>query len=310
MSAPTLDELAERYTIEAAWRDLNLAGEPLRVCKSPFREDRNPSFSIFDNGRRWRDFASDEAGRVFDFVAKALACDFAEAVRWIEQRLGIDSASDAMPARAVQHTKPDAHTVKTEAAPEYRMSKEELAQAVAMAARLAEDCELCERIAKARGWTAETVRNLAHEPCLGWNDEHGALAFIFDSGVKLRRREPNGERRIWWHIGKPSLWRACLLRGIQNDADKSRTVVVCEGETDAITAIDDGCEDDGKTHVVALPSASTFAAGWLPLFAGQGVILALDDDKAGHAATERVARMLEGTAASVRTLNFKKLMTK
>lgn len=310
MTAPTLDELAERYTIEAAWRDLNLAGEPSRVCKSPFRQDRNPSFSIFDNGRRWRDFASDEAGRVFDFVAKALACDFAEAVRWIEQRLGIDPAHGVTPARAVPSAKPDVAAVKAEAVPEYRMNKDELAQAVAMATRLADDGALCARVAGARGWSSETVRKLAQEPCLGWNDEHAALAFLFDSGVKLRRREPDGERRIWWHIGKPSLWRACALRGIQNQADNPHTVIVAEGETDAITALDDGCEEDGKTHVVALPSASTFAAGWLPLFAGRRVILALDDDKAGHAATARVARMLDGTAASVRTLNFQKLMTK
>ena len=92
-----MNELAtikQRYSIPVAWRDLDLPGEPKKVCRSPFPgEHRNgdvsPSFSIFDEGRRWKDFATGEGGDVFDLVAKARGCITAEAIRWVKDRLGL-----------------------------------------------------------------------------------------------------------------------------------------------------------------------------------------------------------------------------
>ena len=89
-----LPDLKIRYSIPVAWRDLGLPGEPKKVCRSPFpgehrHGDANPSFSIFDEGRRWKDFATGEAGDVFDLVAKARGCDVAGAIRFVEGRLGL-----------------------------------------------------------------------------------------------------------------------------------------------------------------------------------------------------------------------------
>src|SRR5262249_56699128 len=63
-------------------------------------------------------------------------------------------------------------------------------------------------LAKSRGWRTETVTELAWEPSLGWHD--GKLAFLYESGCKLRWRE-NGERVIRWAFGKPWLWRGGYL---------------------------------------------------------------------------------------------------
>lgn len=84
-----MSDLKLRYTIRDAWRDLNLPGAPAKTCRSPLREDRNPSFSVFDDGRRFHDFASGERGDVFDLVAKVRGCDIAAAIKFIEERLGI-----------------------------------------------------------------------------------------------------------------------------------------------------------------------------------------------------------------------------
>jgi hypothetical protein len=56
---------------------------------SPFREDRSPSFSVFEDGTRWKDHATGEGGDVFDFIAKARGCNTASAIRFVEERLGI-----------------------------------------------------------------------------------------------------------------------------------------------------------------------------------------------------------------------------
>ena len=89
-----LDTLKVRYWIPDPWGDLGFPGEPRASCRSPWPNehahgDANPSFSVFDEGRRWKDFATGEGGDVFDLVAKARGCDIAGAIRFAEERLGI-----------------------------------------------------------------------------------------------------------------------------------------------------------------------------------------------------------------------------
>ena len=46
----------EQYTVLDAWRMLGLPGEPtLGTNISPLREERRPSFSIYDGGRKFKD---------------------------------------------------------------------------------------------------------------------------------------------------------------------------------------------------------------------------------------------------------------
>ena len=160
--------------------------------------------------------------------------------------------------------------------------------------RYEHDVALCERIARSRNWRAETIVDLAHEPSLGW--DAGKLAFLYESGVKLRWRE-NGERVIRWAFGRPWLWRGGFLWG-------RSTIYICEGETDAISLIDAGIESDGMTLVVAIPSATTFNEEWAGLFKGKNVILALDGDKAGIDATAKIAALLRPVVSSLGQVNW------
>jgi hypothetical protein len=89
-----LRELKAAYRIPAAWRDLGLPGEPGKTCRAPFpgghkHGDASPSFSVFADGTRWKDFATGESGTVLDLIAKARGCDVAEAIRFVQDRLGI-----------------------------------------------------------------------------------------------------------------------------------------------------------------------------------------------------------------------------
>jgi hypothetical protein len=63
----------ERLRISDLWVMLDLPGRPAKSCRSPFREDRNASFSVYHEGRRWKDHATGEGGDEVDFVASA--CD-------------------------------------------------------------------------------------------------------------------------------------------------------------------------------------------------------------------------------------------
>jgi hypothetical protein len=86
---PSLDDIKARYRIDDAWRDLGLTGTPSKSCRSPFRDETNPSFSVFSDGGRFHDFATGASGTVIDFVGLALNTDTKGAIRWIEGRLGV-----------------------------------------------------------------------------------------------------------------------------------------------------------------------------------------------------------------------------
>jgi DNA primase len=68
----SLEEAKDRLTIPILWARLSLPGKSGESCRSPFREDRKPSFSVYDNGKRWKDHATGEGGDAADFLAHAL----------------------------------------------------------------------------------------------------------------------------------------------------------------------------------------------------------------------------------------------
>jgi hypothetical protein len=65
-----IEEAKAGFTIPVLWRLFNLRGDPGSPCRSPFREDRSPSFSVCYEGRGWRDHATAEAGGAVEFLAK------------------------------------------------------------------------------------------------------------------------------------------------------------------------------------------------------------------------------------------------
>jgi hypothetical protein len=83
-----LGRMKAEYPLTRAWRDLGLSGEPGPCVCSPLRPDRSPSFSVFDNGQRFKDFATGESGDVFDFVARVRNCSVASAIAFVRDRVG------------------------------------------------------------------------------------------------------------------------------------------------------------------------------------------------------------------------------
>ena len=88
MSAPDLADIKARLPTPEAWKLLALPGEPGRCVPSHFRPDKNPSFSIFEDGQRWKDHATGARGDVLDFIAAARRCSVAEAIRWAREHGG------------------------------------------------------------------------------------------------------------------------------------------------------------------------------------------------------------------------------
>ena len=83
------------YTILDLWRMLGLPGEPkLGMNFSPLREERRPSFSIYDGGRKFKDHGgAGDQGDVIAFVQAATGWTHAEIRDYFMERLGIDHTS-------------------------------------------------------------------------------------------------------------------------------------------------------------------------------------------------------------------------
>ena len=240
------------------------------------------------------DFATGDSGdNLVELYAQAKRCEFREALRACAEWLGVTVTPGTKPTAAAST---DAIT-QSGRFPEDSdlMSNAECRQAVHMVSVLRDDLALCQRIANARGWRVDTIQRLTHEPSLGWHD--GKLAFVYETGVKVRWRE-KGERVIRWAFGRPWIWRAPQLL-------ISDTVYLCEGETDAISLIDAGLEDQHATGVVAIPSASGFDARWVQSFRSKEVILVLDADKAGTEATAKISSLLRGCVRSLKQLDWR-----
>jgi hypothetical protein len=286
----------QRLPLPALMHQLGLDDHAKKSAKCPFHEDQRNSFSVHKNGSgefRFKCFAGCGEGDEITFLEKHKGISNKEATKLFLEMAGVirTSSNVSKPFGWQRVNQPRLVTSQTE---DDFLSKEECLRAIEMAVTLREKPNLCERIARGRGWKPETIRSLSLEPSLGWHE--GKLVFIYESGVKLRWRQ-HGERIVRWAFGKVWLWRGSLI-------DTATTIYLCEGETDAISLVDAGLESDGRTVAIALPSATTFHERWANLFLGKEVILAFDADKAGQEATHRVSRLLHPHAASLKRLNW------
>ena len=81
----TIQEAKAQLDIRAISAIIFPQWKPEVSCKCPWREDRNPSFSVFGNWQKWKDHATGEQGDSLDFLAKGLKIPAKEAVmRFLE----------------------------------------------------------------------------------------------------------------------------------------------------------------------------------------------------------------------------------
>jgi hypothetical protein len=247
----------------------------------------------------WSDFATGDSGsNLLELYIQKRRVNFAEAVRDCSEWLGVPVNPDEC-HRISKGKQPRTSAAKgIDPGEIYQPTEFECTRVMSMIAALRDDRDLCQRVAEIRGWNAGTIRSLALQGYLGWEDAE--LCFIYDCGVKVRTWGSD-ERSFRWEFGKPWLWRGSYLNWAQE-------VYLCEGETDAIALIDAGLEEqDEKAVAIALPSASTFKPEWAQPFQGKDVVVALDGDAAGARATARVSELLKPVVRSLTRVQWEGL---
>jgi hypothetical protein len=214
--------------IPELWRLCGFEGNPSACCQSPFRADRKPSFSVYADGLRWKDFASGEEGDAIDFLGKARDLENGRAVReFLALALVRGSVSRVVsepPFNRVEERRPD-------------LSRFRLGSAVEI-----------EAVAKSRGIDPRAICLAQEMGCLLFGSVYGLPSWILTdvSGrcAEARRidRLPypadttKAERKAHSLIGSPKSWPVgCLISSQYRNP--GNTIALVEGGPDYLAIL-------------------------------------------------------------------------
>ena len=288
-------EARDRYTVADAWRLLRLPGEPKASCRSPFRLEKHPSFSIFADGRAWKDHADGQGGDVIEFVRVALGGDYRDAREWFMERLGIDRPPRGPAAAPVRPVEPAAGRPGTKyPAPLVEGSQTTWAH-----------------LASTRRLPLPAVRFAVDVGLLRFCEVAGVACYVVrdpgDRAAEIRRVDGGlfaCGSKVFPLRGVAKTWPVGV--GFLEGAPADVAAFLCEGASDFLAAV--------ALHLRWLRDGG--AARWLPvavlgasvrkldpaaaeLLAGRRVRLCFDADAPGREAAEHWAELLSGLGCRV-----------
>jgi hypothetical protein len=174
-----IEEAKRRLPLPELIQRLGLGDHAKKSARCPFHEDKHNSFSVWQKDGAWffKCHVCCGAGDEINFLEVHKHLSRSDATKLFLEMAGSNGSSP----RVNRKERPLTAQFGTDL-----LAVEDCRRAVAMAVTLRDDPKLCERIATVRGWKPETIRDLTVGPHLGWHE--GKLAFIYETGVKLRWR--------------------------------------------------------------------------------------------------------------------------
>jgi hypothetical protein len=285
----TIEEIKSRLSIPEAARLLGLDWKPGKSCASPFRPDKKPSFSVFQEGQRFRDHANGDSGTVIDFIQMALNLPLKEAIRWARERCGGAVLPVPIAPRHAATQKPS--ETKAGKCPKLRTARAGELEALALL----------------RGFTMDTLAEAQGRGLLAFADVWGLVAWcVCDPGGRIAEgRRLDG---LPWAAYGSMPARKCHAWGGHKswpvnleEAAQCGKLALVEGGPDALAALEiirrEGAE--GVDVVALLGAANTrLDAAALPLFRGKVIRLFPHADEAGNRAAREWARALREAGAA------------
>lgn len=288
------DDVKACYTIPDAWHDLNLSSEPKKSCRCPWREDRNPSFSVHDDGRRFKDFSTDEAGDVADFVALATGWSVKDSLEWCRERTGINFDADfsPMPRR-----------------------KETLRRELVMPLTTPGTSNDWQKVAKLRGIHPYAVETASKLGILVFGDVCGLPCWILHEAGKIAEaRRMNGE--LFPAVGALGQRKAHTLAGSRKDwplgtrwlENESAIALMVEGGPDWLAAMHFliARKRKGFFPIAMMGRTNRISPDAVPIFEGRRVRIYPHDDPDGGGleAARRWGGQLREVGAKVDAFTF------
>ena len=267
-------------------RTAGLEGDPKSSCKSPFREDRNPSFSIHSDGTAWTDHATGDGGDVIEFIRHAIKGDHRAVRQWLQERIGTDhhvvTKAPRTPAKAPEPPK----AIKWPSAPSKGTMEDWSA------------------FAESRGLTFPAVHTMVHAGILRFCQVEGRDCYVVtdadNRAAEIRRVDgkPFGSSKAFPLTGVDKSW----LPGAELLAGEPMQVsaIITEGATDLLSAIDIYSrykrDHAGESSWVPMALLGAKCRNLHPeaveLLRGRHVRLVPDGDEAGDEMAEHWMRLL------------------
>lgn len=274
-------KIKEWITIPMLAENLFPGWLPAKSCLSPFRDERNNSFSVYADGTRWKDQGTGEYGTVIDFYAKAHSCGEGHAIKALKEMMGGNSLSPIIRAR--------------EAVPE-EGEKQQYHPDLSVPT----DAELDE-ISRRRSICVEALKIAVERGFLYTAILKGERAFVVTDKTRKNYRARRIDGRPW----DPGKKAYCLYGsqaawpiGIQ-EAEAFPSIALCEGETDFLAAFGhayaSGVEDQVAPVCIA-GAGNRIPTEALPLFKDKRVRIFVHGDRQGEEAWERWSKQLNGIA--------------
>ena len=300
-----LQTAKERLRIPALWEMLLLPGKPGRSCRSPFREDRNPSFAIFDEGRKWKDHATGEGGDAVDFLAMALGISNEDACRKLIELAGVipQFSRISWEERQADDAKESIHLELPALVPYSR--------------------EIAQRVADSRGLqvTAVEFASLWMKTVVFariCDQECWILTDTSKRSAEARRIDRNpfpplgalGERKSHSLRGSSKSWPVGLLpAGFDEPWLKQHVhkILLVEGGPDYLAACQlIAAQDENVLPVCMLGASATISNDALSYFANRRATIVGHPDDAGRDGGMRWAKQIKAAGGIVRLVQLKK----
>lgn len=298
----------ERVSIADAWTRLGLPDPPPegnRLLRSPIREEKTPSFSIFQGGRRWKDHAGDAGGDLLDFVELITKEDMPTVIRRVLEWAGDDAPLSGHGSTSLSPP-PQSPTSPGKS----RISADERARDIRRFERSLwpefhdpTQADI-EQIARVRKLDACAVHAIATTGMLKVADHYGQRVFVIREGLFAQWRPLSGElfrgehKALNFKGSEGAFIGACLLG---TDPQPVLLIEGCVGLLEAAALIGGAKNGWHWTTLAATSSGSRFATApdLLAALAGRVVCIVPDADKAGADAAASWRADLRAAGASV-----------
>lgn len=276
MSSDNWQKIKECLTIPDLLTRMHVVVEFKRnkgLC--PIHVERTPSFNIYDRGTRFKCYGCGAGGDVGDCYCALANCDSKQAYRDLCGMLNLDPQEGVTGLYERPTPRRVVSTVTT------KTDKRTLCD------KFVGFKELTLWMSK-KGISEAVFREMIMDGDL--TIECGKLVFIYNTGRK-ERGDWNSSRGNRWIAGgaEGALWRIQDVRNFDH-----RTIIMCEGESDAMRVLTEIRGRDHGVGVVAIPSAS-----WVPdeamanlIGRNRNVVLMFDHDAAGLKAKAVVGQVL------------------
>ena len=288
----TLKDAKDRVDVLSLWGRYGFEGTPGKSCCSPFREDRHPSFSVYDSGRRWKDYGTGAGGDAINFIEHAEGITNSEACRKILQLAGGHTPAPRRLPPDKQKEKPPA----TLSIPDADYSKVKR-----------------DALAELRNVSPEAIDLCVERGLLRFAKWKSKSSWVFTDREQINAQARRLDGRKW----QPSGAKALTLPGSQaswpiglREAEQFPVILLVEGGPDLLAAAHfiycEGREKDA-TSVAMLGASHKLNSDALLSLCSKRVRIFCHNDSSGKAATTRWGNQLKRVDAIVDAISFEGL---